>query len=403
MKIKELIKTEAKRQQETVSLIASENYVPKEIREAVGSVLMNKYAEGYPNKRYYGGNVIIDKVEQAAIDAAKKLFKAEHANVQPYSGTPANLAIYAALLKPGDVVMGMSLAHGGHLSHGHKVSFSGKTYKFMQYGVDSDTGLLDYEEIRKLARIFKPKLIICGATAYPRSIDFAKFAKIAREVGAYCVADISHIAGLVVAGLHQSPVKHCDVVMTTTHKTLCGPRGAIILCNKDLAGKIDKAVFPGVQGGPHMHNIAGKAICLQNAMKPAFKRYAKQIISNAKVLADTLEKEGLKICSGGTDTHLVLVDLSPIGITGKEAETVLEKVGIVVNKNMIPGDNRSPFDPSGLRLGVPAVTTRGMKELEIKKIAELISQVAHNPKNTVILGRVKKEVRALTRKFSLKD
>ena len=403
MKIKELIKAEAKRQQETISLIASENYAPKEIREAVGSVLMNKYAEGYPNKRYYGGNSIVDKIELVAIEAAKKLFQAEHANVQPYSGTPANLAIYAALLKPGDVVMGMSLAHGGHLSHGHKVSFSGKTYKFMQYGVDSDTGLLDYEEIRKLARIFKPKLIICGATAYPRSIDFAKFAKIAREVGAYCVADISHIAGLVATGLHQSPVKHCDVVMTTTHKTLRGPRGAIILCKKDLAGKIDKAVFPGVQGGPHMHSIAGKAICLQNAMKPEFKRYVKQIISNAKVLADTLEKEGLRICSGGTDTHLVLVDLSSVSITGKEAETVLEKVGIVVNKNMIPGDNRSPFDPSGLRLGVPAVTTRGMKEPEMKKIAELISQVVHNPQSKVILGRVKKEVRTLTKKFSLKD
>ena len=403
MKIKELIKAEAKRQQETISLIASENYVSKEIREAVGSVLMNKYAEGYPNKRYYGGNSVIDKIEQAAIDTAKKLFKAEHANVQPYSGTPANLAIYAALLKPSDVVMGMSLAHGGHLSHGHKVSFSGKTYKFMQYGVDPETGLLDYDEIRKLARIFRPKLIICGATAYPRSIDFAKFAKIAREVNAYCIADISHIAGLVVAGLHQSPVKYCDVVMTTTHKTLCGPRGAIILCKKDLASKIDKAVFPGVQGGPHMHSIAGKAICLQNAMKPAFRKYAKQIILNAKILADTLEKEGFKICSGGTDTHLILVDLSPIGITGKEAETALEKVGIVVNKNMIPGDNRSPFDPSGLRLGVPAITTRGMKELEMQKIAKLISQVVHNPKSKVILRRVKKEVRTLAKKFSLKN
>lgn len=403
MKINELIKIEAKRQQETISLIASENYVSKEIREAVGSVLMNKYAEGYPQKRYYGGNNVIDKIEQVAIDAAKKLFKAEHANVQPYSGTPANIAIYAALLKPGDVVMGMSLAHGGHLSHGHKVSFSGKTYKFMQYGVDPETGLLDYEEIHKLARIFKPKLIICGATAYPRSIDFAKFAKIAREVGAYCVADISHIAGLVVAGLHQSPIKHCDVVMTTTHKTLCGPRGAIILCKKDLASKIDKAVFPGVQGGPHMHSIAGKAICLQNAMKPAFRKYIKQIILNAKILADTLEKEGFKICSGGTDTHLILVDLSPIGITGKEAETALEKVGIVVNKNMIPGDNRSPFDPSGLRLGVPAVTARGMKESEMQKIAKLISQVVRNPKSKVILGRVKKEVRALTIKFALEN
>jgi glycine hydroxymethyltransferase len=402
VKIQELIKKEEKRQQDNLVLIASENYAPKAVREAVGSVLMNKYAEGYPGKRYYGGNQIIDQVETEAINAAKKLFKAEHANVQPYSGTPANLAVYAALLNLGDTVMGMALAQGGHLSHGHKVSFSGKAYKFVQYGVDAETGLLDYDEIRKMARIFRPKLIVCGATAYPRVIDFKKFADIAHEVEAYCLADISHIAGLVAAGVHPSPFPHCDVVMTTTHKTLRGPRGAIILCKQELAEKIDKAVFPGIQGGPHENVIAGKAICLQEAAKPAFRTYAKQIVKNAHILADELKRMGITVCSGGTDTHLILIDLSSIGVTGKEAEQALEKAGIVVNKNMVPGDTRSPFDPSGIRLGVPAVTTRGMKELEMVKLAGLINRVVREPNSRVVLKSVKKEVSYLCNKFPIK-
>lgn len=400
-KIPSLIRAEAIRQSQTLSLIASENYAPKDIREAVGSVLMNKYAEGYPGKRYYGGNAIIDKIEQLAITDAKKLFKAEHANVQPYSGTPANLAVYNALLKIGDTVMGMSLAHGGHLSHGHKVSFSGKAYKFVQYGVDSQTGLLDFAEIRKLARIFKPKLIVCGATAYPRIIDFAKFSKIAREVGAYLMADISHIAGLVATGQHPSPIKYCDVVTTTTHKTLRGPRGAIILCKQELADQIDKAVFPGIQGGPHINTIAAKALCFEKAMQPEFKKYIRQVVINAKTLANELTKLGMTICSGGTDTHLLLLDLSELNITGKEAETVLEKVGIVVNKNMIPGDKRSPFNPSGLRLGTPAITTRGMKEAQMKILAKVIAQVILHPKNKTILREAIKIVRQLCAKFPI--
>lgn len=402
MMIKELIIAETKRQQETISLIASENYAPKEVREAVGSMLMNKYAEGYPGKRYYGGNQIIDQIEIEAITAAKKLFGAEHANVQPYSGTPANLAVYAALLNPGDTLMGMNLEHGGHLSHGHKVSFSSKAYKVIQYGVNPATGLLDYEEIRKLARIFKPKLIICGATAYPRKIDFARFAEIAKEVGAYSVADISHIAGLVAAGLHQNPVKYCDVVTTTTHKTLRGPRGAIILCKKELAEKIDKAVFPGIQGGPHENVIAAKAICLQTAKTPAFKKYIQQVVKNAKTLAKALEKEGFKICSGGTDTHLILVDLTPFKLTGQQAETALEDCGIIVNKNMIPGDPRKPLDPSGIRLGTPAVTTRGMEEKEMEQLAKLIALVVKNPNDGLILRQVSSAIKKLCKKFPIK-
>lgn len=399
MEIKKLIKLEEARQQNTLSLIASENYVSKEIRDAVGSILMNKYAEGYPKKRYYGGNEVVDKIEQEAIEAAKELFGAEHANVQPYSGTPANIAVYNALLHLGDTILAMGLAHGGHLSHGHKVSFSGKAYKFVHYGVNSETGLLDYAEIRKLARIFKPKLIVCGATAYPRIIDFNQFSKIAREVGAYLLADISHIAGLVAAGEHQSPVKYADVIMTTTHKTLRGPRGAIILCKKEIAEKIDKAVFPGIQGGPHVNTIAGKAICFQDAKTNEFKKYAKQIVKNAKTLASSLQTAGLKICTGGTDNHLLLVDLSDLKITGAEGETVLEQVGIVVNKNMIPGDPRSPLDPSGIRLGTPAITTRGMKEPEMKILAEIISGVLKNPQSKTVLSEATRIVKALCQKF----
>lgn len=398
-----MVRQEKNRQQDTISLIASENYAPKEVREAVGSVLMNKYAEGYPGKRYYGGNEIVDQIELEAIMAAKELFGAEHANVQPYSGTPANLAVYAALLEPGDAVLAMGLPHGGHLSHGHKISLSGQIYKFTHYGVDPETGLLDYEEIRKLARIFKPKLIVCGATAYPREIDFAKFAEIAKEVGAYCLADISHIAGLVATGLHPSPVDCCDVVVTTTHKTLRGPRGAIILCKKDLAEKIDKAVFPGLQGGPHENTIAAIALCLESAKSPEFKLYIQQVINNAKTLADILTKNGLTICTGGTDNHLMLVDLRFIKITGKEAEAVLEQCGIIVNKNMIPNDPRKPLDPSGIRLGTPAITTRGMKEKDVEELGNLIANVLKNHQDQSVIDQTSIAVAGLTKKFPLPE
>lgn len=399
--IKQLIKDEAGRQQETISLIASENVAPADIREAVGSSLMNKYSEGYPHKRYYGGNQVVDEIEIEAIKAAKKLFRAEHANVQPYSGSPANMAIYLALMKFGDVAMGMSLPHGGHLTHGHKVSFSGQAYKFVQYGVDPKTGLLNYNEIETMAKIFKPKVIVCGATAYPRKIDFVKFGSVAKKVGAYLIADISHIAGLIAGGEHPQPFPHADVVMTTTHKTLRGPRGAIILCKKSLAEAIDKAVFPGLQGGPHDNIIAAKAICLQNASKPVFKRYAKQIVKNATALAINLQKLGFTLVTGGTDTHLVLVDLTNKKITGKQAEEALGKVGIIINKNMVPGDLRSPFDPSGIRLGVPVVTSRGMGESQMTDIAMMIAKVVDKPGSFAVLSAVRKEVHALTKKFPI--
>jgi len=399
--IQQLIEAEEKRQRDTISLIASENLATPAVRAAAGSVLMNKYSEGYPGKRYYGGNDIVDEIENRAIEAAKKLFKAEHANVQPYSGSPANIAVYTALLEFGDTVMGMSLAHGGHLTHGHKVSFSGKAYKFIQYGVDQSTGLLNYDEIETMAKIFKPKLIVCGATAYPREIDFVRFGKIAKQVGAYLLADISHIAGLIAGGVHPQPFPHADVVMTTTHKTLRGPRGAIIMCKKSLASQIDKAVFPGLQGGPHDNITAAKAICLEEAAKPEFKKYAKQIIANAKTFAANLAQFGFKLITGGTDTHLLLVDLSNKKITGLEAERALEKAGIIVNKNMIPGDLRSPFDPSGIRLGVPVITSRGMGEPEMAEIASVISVVLDNPTSKSVLSQAKKRVTQLTQKFPI--
>jgi len=400
--IKDLIKVEAKRQQETLSLIASENIAPIEIREATGSVLMNKYSEGYPGKRYYGGNEIVDQIEVIAQNTAKKLFGAEHANVQPYSGSPANIAIYTALLKFGDTVMGMSLPHGGHLTHGHKVNFSGKAYKFIQYGVDPETGLLNYDEIETMAKIFKPKIIVCGATAYPREIDFARFGKIAKKAGGYLLADISHIAGLIAGGVHPGPFPHADIVMTTTHKTLRGPRGAIIMCKKQLAEAIDKAVFPGLQGGPHDNITAAKAICLQNASKPEFRRYALAVVANAKALAHGLQKLGFTLVTGGTDNHMVLIDLTPKNITGMKAERALEKVGIITNKNMIPGDLRSPFDPSGMRLGTSVLTSRGMGEHEMADIAMMIAKVVDKPNSSVVLSAVKKEVQILTKKFPIK-
>lgn len=397
--IQDLITAEEKRQESTLSLIASENAASKAILAATGSVLTNKYSEGYPGKRYYGGNEIVDQIEQHAIDLACKLFGAEHANVQPYSGSPANLAIYAALLDLGDVVMGMSLPHGGHLTHGHKVNFSGKAYKFTQYGVNAETGLLDYDEIATLARIMKPKLIVCGATAYSRVIDFEKFGAIAKEVGAYLMADISHIAGLVAGGQHPSPFPHADVVMTTTHKTLRGPRGAIILCKKEIATQIDKAIFPGAQGGPHDNITAAKAICFEEALRPEFKDYAKQIVSNSQALAEELNTQGFDIVTGGTDNHLMLVDLTPKKVTGQEAEDALGQVGIIVNRNTVPGDPRSPMDPSGMRLGVALLTTRGMKETEMKQVGEWISQAIAKRKDPAVISDIAKAVKELCAQF----
>lgn len=399
MTIAELIHAEEDRQENTLSLIASENAASKAVLAAAGSVLTNKYSEGYAGKRYYGGNQVIDQIELRAIELAKELFGAEHVNVQPYSGSPANMAIYFGLLEFSDTVLGMSLPHGGHLTHGHKVSFSGAAYKFSQYGVNPDTGLLDYEEIATLARIMKPKMIVCGASAYPRAIDFEKFGAIAKEVGAYLFADISHIAGLIAAGVHQSPFPHADVVMTTTHKTLRGPRGAIIMCKQELAAKIDKAIFPGLQGGPHNHITAAKAICFEEALQPDFKQYGKQVVQNAQALAARLSEHGFDLVTGGTDTHLMLIDLTNKNLTGGDAEAALGQVGIIVNKNMVPGDLRTPMDPSGLRLGVALLTTRGMKEPEMQQLADLIDKTVANRNDSAVLSAVAEEVAGLCRTF----
>lgn len=400
-KVYQIIQLEKKRQRDCLELIPSENYVSKAVLEALGSVLTNKYSEGYPGKRYYGGNQYIDMAENLAIERAKKIFGAEHVNVQPYSGSPANLEVYFALLAPGDKVMGMSLAAGGHLTHGSPVNYSGKTYQFIPYGVDEKTGYLNYEQIESIAKKEKPKMIVCGATCYPRIIDFKKIAQIAHSVSAYCLADIAHIAGLIAAGLHPSPFPYTDVVTTTTHKTLRGPRGAIIMSKEQLAEKIDKAVFPGMQGGPHDHQTAAIAVCLGEALKPEFKKYAAQIIKNAQTLAKRLIEEGLKLVSNGTDNHLMLIDLRNLKITGKEAQTILDEVGITLNKNMIPGDPRKPWDPSGIRLGTPAITSRGMQEKEMKTIGEIIAKVLKNPKNNKILKKVRKEVKDITSKFPI--
>lgn len=398
--IKDLIRKEEERLQNGLELIPSENYVSKAVREALGSVLTNKYSEGYPGKRYYGGNEFIDEIENLAIERAKKLFGAEHVNVQPYSGSPANLEVYFSLLEPGDKVMGMNLFHGGHLSHGHKVSFSGKTYRFVQYEVDEKTGLLDYDKIRELALKEKPKLIVSGATAYPRKIDFKKFHEIAKEVCAISMADIAHIAGLVATGHHPSPFPFTDVVTTTTHKTLRGPRGAIIFCKEEYAKQIDKAVFPGMQGGPHNHTTAAIAVALGEALKPEFQVYSEQIIKNTKALADELIAQGLKLITGGTDNHLILLDLTDV-CSGKEAEKALDEAGVTVNKNTIPFEKKSAFDPSGIRLGTPAITTRGMKESEMKQIGEMIARVVKNNENKEIKEKVKEQVIELCRKFPL--
>ena len=377
--LEELIRLEEKRQQEGLVMIASENFASPAVLEASGTVLTNKYAEGYPGKRYYTGNEYIDKIEQLAIDRAKQLFSAEHANVQPHAGSQANLACYFALLEPGDTIMAMNLAHGGHLSHGHPVSLSGKLFKFVHYGVRRDTEMLDMDEIEKLAVETKPKMILSGFTSYPRSVPFARFAEIARKVGAYAMADMSHIAGLVAADAHENPVPTHDVVMTTTTKTLRGPRSAIILCKEKYAKQIDKAVFPGMQGGPHEHTIAAKAVCFKEAMTDEYKEYQKQIVKNAKALAETLMGEGLRLVSGGTDTHLMIIDCAPLGISGKQGADALAECGIYANFNMTPFDTRKPADPSGIRLGTPALTAKGMEESEMKIIGKLIADLLKNP------------------------
>ena len=409
--IKGWIEKELARQRDGLEMIPSENFTSLAVMEAMGSILTNKYSEGYPGKRYYGGNQFIDEVENLARDRAKKLFGVEHANVQPYSGSPANQAVCFALLNPGDTILGMELAQGGHLTHGYKVNFSGKYYRAVNYGVDPKTHLLDYEAIRAIAIKEKPKLIICGATAYPRQIDFAKFSAIAHEVNAYLLADISHISGLVISGVHQSPVPYADVIMTTTHKTLRGPRGAMILVPKaadrlhdvhhpdskrNLAELIDAAIIPGLQGGPHNHQTAAIAVALKEAATPEFKKYGEQIVKNAKTLAEALTTGGLSLITGGTDNHLILANVTPLGLTGQQAQELLDSVGITMNKNMIPYDTRKPLDPSGIRLGTPALTSRGFTEKDMVKAGELITITLKNPDDSVKLDAVRKGVKELT-------
>ena len=391
------IKKEEKRQKEHIELIASENITSAAVREAVGSVLTNKYAEGYPGRRYYCGCEHIDVIEQLAIDRAKELFGAEHANVQPHSGANANFAVYLALLKPGDTILGMSLPAGGHLTHGTKVNVSGKHFNSISYELNPETELIDYDEVQRLATEHNPKIIVAGASAYPRKIDFKRFREIADSVGAYLMVDMAHIAGLVAAGEHDNPCKYADVVTTTTHKTLRGPRGGLILCKAELAKKIDSAVFPGSQGGPLEHVIAGKAVMLKEALSPEFKEYQKQVVKNCKVLADELNNYGFRLVSGGTDNHLVLVDLTPFGVTGKEASELLHKANITTNKNSIPNEKLSPSVTSGLRLGTAAITTLGMKEAEVKKIANFIYRVVTEKQKAI--KEVKKEVIALMKEF----
>ncbi|MCX6776362.1 MAG: serine hydroxymethyltransferase [Candidatus Micrarchaeota archaeon] len=397
----EAIKNELGRQRYGLELIPSENFASLAVLEAQGSVLTNKYSEGYPGKRYYGGNQFIDMAETLAIGRAKKLFGADHANVQPHSGSQANMAAYFAFMEIGDKMMGLSLTHGGHLSQGSPVNFSGKWYKVIPYYLDKETQTLDYDAIKKIAVQEKPKLIQCGYTAYPRVIDFKAFREIADETGAYFMVDMAHIAGLIAGEAHPSPVPHADVVTSTTHKTLRGPRGAMILCKEKYAVNIDKAVFPGLQGGPLEHVIAAKAVCFKEAMQPSFKEYAKQIVKNAKALADELMKFGFKLVSGGTDNHLILIDLTTKGMTGKEAQELLDKVGITTNKNTIPYDTQKPFITSGLRLGTPPLTTRGMKEGEMREIAGMITKVLDSKGDTATLEKAKVQVKELCERFPL--
>jgi glycine hydroxymethyltransferase len=392
---------ERTRQQENIELIASENFTSPAVMEAQGSVLTNKYAEGYPKKRWYGGCENVDVVEQLAIDRAKKLFGAEHANVQPHSGSGANMAVYFAFLKPGDKMLTMDLSHGGHLTHGNKANFSGKFFEIVHYGVRKDDERIDYDQLAKMAREHKPKMITVGASAYPRVIDFKRMGEIAREVGAYLLADIAHIAGMVAAGIHPSPIEHADFVTTTTHKTLRGPRGGLILTREKYAKEIDSQVFPGIQGGPLEHVIAGKAVCFHEALQPAFKTYQQQIVKNAAALADGMKRNGFRLISGGTDNHLMLVDVGAKNLTGKDCQIVLDEAGITVNKNTIPFETRSPFQASGIRLGSPACTTRGMKEPEMAAIADMISEVLMDIKNVETISKVRQRVRELTSRFPL--
>lgn len=395
----DIVEEERVRQEDGIELIASENFTSQSVMEAMGSYLTNKYAEGYPGKRYYGGCYVVDKVEDIARDRLKKLFGAEHVNVQPHSGSQANMAVYMSVLKLGDTVLGMSLSDGGHLTHGSKVSFSGKLYNFISYGVKKDTETIDYDEMRKLALEYKPKMIVSGASAYPREIDFKKIREICDEVGAYMMVDIAHIAGLVAAGKHISPVPYADFVTTTTHKTLRGPRGGAIMCKEKYAKALDKTIFPGIQGGPLMHIIAGKAVCFGEALTDEYKQYINQVVKNARVLADELKKYGFRLVSGGTDNHLILIDFTNKNMTGKEAEKLLENAGITVNKNAIPFDKLGPNVTSGIRIGTPAATTRGFKEEEMKKIAYFINYIVENRDKD--LSGLREEVRELCNGFPI--
>lgn len=397
--IQDLIQAEEARQAETLSLIASENYVSKAVLEAQGSVLTNKYAEGYPGRRYYAGNSVIDTVETRCQEVAREVFATDyHVNVQPYSGSSANLAAYSALLDPGDTVLALALPHGGHLTHGHEVSLTSRLYRFIHYGVSEETGLIDYEDVAALAREHRPKLIVCGATAYSMQIDFPAFARIAREIGAWLMVDMAHIAGLVAAGVHPTPFGHADVITTSTHKTLRGPRAGMIFCRKEFAKAIDRAVFPGLQGGPQMHAIAAKAIALEEALQPGFREYIRQVVANARVLAIRLQQHGFRLAADGTDTHLLLLDLRPGPLRGKEAQLLLEEVGIVCNMNSLPFDDQPPTNPSGLRFGTAAVTTRGMKEPEMEILADSIASVLQEPTTT---ARVAETIRALAKKHRI--
>ena len=394
-----LIHEEERREADTLRVIASENYVSRAVLEASGSILTNKYSEGYAGKRYYEGQQSIDPIEELACKRLKELFRMDHVNVQPYSGSPANLAVYLATMSPGDAVMGLGLASGGHLTHGHTVSITGRYFKSVPYGLRADDARIDMDQVRALAREHKPKLIWCGTTAYPRQLDFKAFGEVAKEVGAVLAADIAHIAGLVVAGVHPSPAGIADVVTTTTHKTLRGPRGGVVMCRKELAPAIDKAVFPGLQGGPHNHTTAGIAVAAREASLPAFRAYAQQIVDNAKVLAEELLSRGFRLVTGGTDNHLILVDLTNKNVTGKVAAKALDRAGIVANYNAIPNDPRKPFDPSGLRMGTPAVTSRGMKTPEMKRMAAFIDQVVGAPADEALQARVAGEVKEMCRAF----
>lgn len=396
-----MMEGELARQRDGLELIASENFVPLSILQAQGSVLTNKYAEGYPHKKYYGGCEFVENIEELAIKRACELFGAEHANVQPHSGTQANMAVYFSVMEPGDTLLAMNLDHGGHLSHGHPLNFTGKWYKIVPYGVKPDTEMIDYDAVEALAKEHKPRVIVAGASAYPRFIDFERFQNIAREVDAILMVDMAHIAGLVAGGAHPSPVPYADFVTTTTHKTLRGPRGALILCKENYGAQLDRTVFPGTQGGPFMHVIAAKATCFKLAMQPEFKEYAKQVVANAKALAKGLSERGFRLVSGGTDNHMMLVDLRSKKITGKEAEKILESVGITVNKNMIPFDPEKAMITSGIRIGTPALTTRGMKEKEMEIVAELIDRALSHPDDEVEKERVRKEVKELVHFFPL--